>query len=313
MSLNDVASTPRSGSSVGVRRVSSRPPAIAFAASDASATGRTARRAASTPTSTPRPVVIVAASSSDRATLDSVWLSSSRLKNSKYAPWIGLQVDPDDDDRLAVDVGDHAGVSAIVDDPRDAGRPGSTARRSLRSPATSRRGIAARSPRRRDASSVSTASAMFGGSVLPSRCARVLRVAVRLLEARRVALAGEVRPNEPVGGERQERRQSERAEREDQQDAAAQAERTRAAAEDAEPPARRSRRSVRRPSRAPSGASSAGSAHDVGNHPANSVTQAWSRYPSPRTVTTWRGLAGSASTFVRRRRMWTSTSRPSPK
>src|SRR5205814_6150659 len=39
----------------------------------------------------------------------------------------------------------------------------------------------------------------------------------------------------------------------------------------------------------------------------------WSLYPRPRTVATWRGLAGSDSIFVRNRRTCTSTSRPSPK
>ncbi len=83
MSLNELASTPRSGSSVGGRRVPRWPPAIALAAWAASATGRTARRAAKTPSSTPSAVVITLASSSDRATLDSVRSSSPRSKNSK--------------------------------------------------------------------------------------------------------------------------------------------------------------------------------------------------------------------------------------
>ena len=38
-----------------------------------------------------------------------------------------------------------------------------------------------------------------------------------------------------------------------------------------------------------------------------------SLYPRPRTVSTWRGSLGSLSILVRRRRTWTSTSRPSPK
>ena len=210
MSLNDVASTPRSGSSVGVRRVSSRPPAIAFAASDASATGRTARRAASTPTSTPRPVVIVAASSSERATLDSVWLSSSRLKNSKYAPWTASRLIPTTTTVSPLTSAIMRASSAIVDDPSDeVGRD---------------RLLVVASDRPRPVAAELQHEVLGAGRLerldrlghvrgvgAPEPLRGVLRVAVRLLEARRVSLAGEVRPNEPVGGERQERRQSERA------------------------------------------------------------------------------------------------------
>ena len=87
---------------------------------------------------------------------------------------------------------------------------------------------------------------------------------------------------EAVGGGGEEHREQQRPEREDQQDAAP------------------------KPERAGAGTV------DQATEPA-ALAHVWSRYPSPRTVTTCRGLAGSASTFVRSRRTWTSTSRPSPK
>ncbi len=46
---------------------------------------------------------------------------------------------------------------------------------------------------------------------------------------------------------------------------------------------------------------------------ANRTRHDCSRYPNPRTVTTWRGFAGSTSIFMRNRRTCTSTKRPSPK
>ena len=86
ISLNDSARTPRSGSFSGFNRVSSRPPAIDFAARAASATGRTARRAANAPAITLRPRVRPPAMYSERRTLDSAESTSARLKNSKKAP-----------------------------------------------------------------------------------------------------------------------------------------------------------------------------------------------------------------------------------
>ena len=65
------------------------------------------------------------------------------------------------------------------------------------------------------------------------------------------------------------------------------------------------------PGRASVGAGSVGGAGSLRLGGRSVTTAAGS--PSPRTVTTWRGFAGSASTLVRSRRTCTSTRRPSPK
>ena len=106
MSLNELASTLRSGSSVGSSRVSSRPPAIALAAWAATPTGRTARRAANWPASTPSAVVMTVPSTSDRRTERNVSVTSSRLKNSKYAALLRQRV-ADDDVELVADLDPH--------------------------------------------------------------------------------------------------------------------------------------------------------------------------------------------------------------
>ncbi len=85
MSLNELASIDRSGSSVGSSRVSSRPPAMAFAACAASPSGRTARLATRAPSPAPAIVVMNPAKSRLSRTLSSVSDASSRGTNSKYA------------------------------------------------------------------------------------------------------------------------------------------------------------------------------------------------------------------------------------
>ena len=84
MSLNAEVSACMSGSSVGSRRVSSRPSAIARAACAAFARGRTARREANTPSAMPRNVVVTAARASANRTLWSASRTSRKLSYSKY-------------------------------------------------------------------------------------------------------------------------------------------------------------------------------------------------------------------------------------
>jgi hypothetical protein len=85
MSLNDMASGPRSGSAVPPRRVSSRPPAMACAAWLTSLSGVSTRRLAHHPRPPPANVVSADAPSSEKARARSVSSMSSSGKISKYA------------------------------------------------------------------------------------------------------------------------------------------------------------------------------------------------------------------------------------
>ena len=236
MSLNELASTPRSGSSVGASRVSSRPPAIALAASEASATGRTARRAASTPTSTPSPVVIVAARNSERATLESVSLSSLEAEELEVLGVDAVEADADDLERLAVDLGDHARVDVVDRSPGRAAPRGSTARSARCSAMTTHRSTAATNGPAPLLSNVIGDGGHLGVLALQPAVDEA-GVAVRLGDARTVALARQVGAHESVGREGEKRGESERAEGEDQQDPPAQPERSGTTGEQAEPPA----------------------------------------------------------------------------
>ena len=118
MSLNEVASTPRSGSSVGVSRVSRCPPAIALAASEASATGRTARRAASTPAThaeTGRDRRREQQRQRDVRQRAVVLIEAERLEVGAVDPH---QRDAHHQRGLPVDVGDLARRHPVVDHPR---------------------------------------------------------------------------------------------------------------------------------------------------------------------------------------------------
>ena len=84
MSLNAEVRACMSGSSVGSRRVSSRPSAIARAACAALASGRTARREANTPSAIPTNVVVNAASTRANRTLCKASRTSRKLSYSKY-------------------------------------------------------------------------------------------------------------------------------------------------------------------------------------------------------------------------------------
>ncbi len=233
MSLNELASTPRSGSLDGESRVSRAPPAMALAACAASATGRTARRAANTPSSTPSAVVITPASSSDRATLRRVRSSSSRSKNSKYGAELG-KWNADDEHGLTDGVVDHPRGDPVHRDllhervrdgvgaePADPGRPP----------------VVVLDHRALDTERLQ----LIGGRVerirlAAQRALHHLGVRVGGLQAGRVALRGEVGAHEPVRRDGEERGEGERAEREREEDAPAQAHRSGPrAAEEAEP------------------------------------------------------------------------------
>ncbi len=117
MSLNAFVNVLRSGSSDGSRRVSIRPPAIALAAWAASPSGRTARRAANEPISTPASVVMIPPNSRLRLTLLQRRLHVAQREELEVRPVARLQREADDQGRLAVDAGDLPRGDAVVDDP----------------------------------------------------------------------------------------------------------------------------------------------------------------------------------------------------
>ena len=179
--------------------------------------------------------MIVAARSSDNATLDSVSLSSSRLKNSKYwaltpsrlIPTISY-VSP------SISVIMRASTLSVITRSRSDSGIDSSLRPLVggdQSPFHCRTNGPVPL-----LSNASVTVAIVALSTLQPAVDEP-RVAVRLGDARPVALARQVGPDEPVGGEGEEGGEAEGAEREDQQDPPAQPERAGTAGEQAEPAA----------------------------------------------------------------------------
>ena len=223
--------------------------------------------------------MIAAASTSDNRTLDSVEFASARLNASKYEPIRGMSQPTTTVSSSSTSMIWLADVaSSMTRVTNDRGNVGILERRST-----------ARPP------SVVPDEVVLHADSFERRRGRIgigRQGAKVALDALGVALRGgdrgvdafghEARSCESVGGRGEEHGQQERTQREDQQDPSAQ-------------PERGGPRTI-----------------DQATEPA-ALVHVWSRYPSPRTVTTCRGLAGSASTLVRSRRTCTSTSRPSPK
>ena len=88
---------------------------MALAACAASATGRTARRAAKTPSSTPSAVVITLASRRERATLDSVRVVLAEGEELEVGADLG-EGDAEHHDRLPADIGDHPRRHTVLED-----------------------------------------------------------------------------------------------------------------------------------------------------------------------------------------------------